>query len=110
MNTDFNPPLQKYAPEGEPLHAIIEEYADSQDAWLEFFLPGCEKDSFYFIMFAALDLLSCLPCLIFYHSFKGWSTCWPTTPGSWKRRPLVGGELLVRGAVMGLSALLRNNK
>jgi len=35
-------PLQKYAPEGEPLHAIIEEYADSQDAWLEFFLPGLE--------------------------------------------------------------------
>ena len=100
MNTDFNPPLQKYAPEGEPLHAIIEEYADSQDAWLEFFLPGCGKDAFYFIMFAT----------IFYHSSKGWSTCWPTTPGSWKRRPLVGGELLVRGAVMGLSALLRNNK
>ena len=58
MNTDFNPPLQKYAPEGEPLHAIIEEYADSQDAWLEFFLPGCGKDAFYFIMFAILDLLS----------------------------------------------------
>ena len=36
-------PLQEYAPEGEPLHAIIEEYADSQDAWLEFFLPGLER-------------------------------------------------------------------
>ena len=35
-------PLQEYAPEGEPLHAIVEEYADSQDAWLEFFLPGLE--------------------------------------------------------------------
>ena len=57
MNTDFNPPLQKYAPEGEPLHAIIEEYADSQDAWLEFFLPGCGKDVLYFIVFAAPDLL-----------------------------------------------------
>ena len=57
MNTDFNSPLQKYAPEGEPLHAIIEEYADSQDAWLEFFLPGCGKDSVSPIMFTAPDLL-----------------------------------------------------
>ena len=57
QSTDFNPPLQKYAPEGEPLHAIIEEYADSQDAWLEFFLPGCGKDSVSPIMFTAPDLL-----------------------------------------------------
>ena len=32
-------PLQTYAPEGEPLHRVVEEYADDQNAWLRDFLP-----------------------------------------------------------------------
>ena len=32
-------PLQTYAPEGEPLHSIVEEFADDQNAWLRDFLP-----------------------------------------------------------------------
>ena len=35
-------PLQTYAPEGEPLHAVVEEYAEDQDAWLRDFLPTLE--------------------------------------------------------------------
>ena len=33
-------PLQQYAPEGEPLHKVVEEYAEDQDAWLRDFLPA----------------------------------------------------------------------
>lgn len=36
-------PLQTYAPEGEPLHAVVEEYADEQDAWMRDFLPAVQK-------------------------------------------------------------------
>ena len=36
-------PLQTYAPEGEPLHSIVEEFADDQNAWLRDFLPVLEK-------------------------------------------------------------------
>ena len=32
-------PLQSYAPEGEPLHTVVEEFADDQNAWLRDFLP-----------------------------------------------------------------------
>ena len=28
-------PKQSYAPEGEPLHQIVEEYADNQDLWIK---------------------------------------------------------------------------
>ena len=35
--------LQTYAPEGEPLHAVVEEYAEHQDAWLRDFLPSLQK-------------------------------------------------------------------
>ena len=33
-------PLQQYAPEGEPLHEVVEEFAQDQDAWLRDFLPA----------------------------------------------------------------------
>merc|ERR1712039_1123487 len=36
-------PLQTYAPEGEPLHSIVEEFADDQNAWLRDFLPALQK-------------------------------------------------------------------
>jgi len=36
-------PLQTYAPEGEPLHRVVEEFADDQNAWLHDFLPALQK-------------------------------------------------------------------
>jgi hypothetical protein len=36
-------PLQTYAPEGEPLHTVVEEYADEQDVWMRDFLPAVQK-------------------------------------------------------------------
>jgi len=36
-------PLQTYAPEGEPLHSVVEEFADDQNAWLRDFLPALQK-------------------------------------------------------------------
>ena len=38
-------PKQDYAPEGEPLHQIIEEYADNQDLWSRDFLSALDKMS-----------------------------------------------------------------
>ena len=35
-------PLQRYAPEGEPLHMVVEEYAEDQDAWVRDFLPALQ--------------------------------------------------------------------
>jgi len=38
-------PKQNYAPEGEPLHQIVEEYADNQDLWIKDFLAALDKMS-----------------------------------------------------------------
>ena len=38
-------PKQNYAPEGEPLHQVIEEYADNQDRWVRDFLSALDKMS-----------------------------------------------------------------
>ena len=38
-------PKQNYAPEGEPLYQIIEEYADNQDLWYQDFLTALDKMS-----------------------------------------------------------------
>ena len=38
-------PKQNYAPEGEPLHEVIEEYADNQDLWFKDFLSALDKMS-----------------------------------------------------------------
>ena len=38
-------PKQSYAPEGETLHQIIEEYADNQDLWSRDFLSALDKMS-----------------------------------------------------------------
>ena len=34
---------EDYAPEGEALHAIVDEYADHQDLWMVEFIPSLEK-------------------------------------------------------------------
>ena len=36
-------PLEDYAPEGEPLYTIVDDFADHQDKWFEDFLPTLEK-------------------------------------------------------------------
>ena len=36
-------PKQKYAPEGEPLHLVVEEYADYQDLWVDDFVTAFEQ-------------------------------------------------------------------
>ena len=35
--------LEDYAPEGEPLYQIVDEFADDQKAWMEDFVPSIEK-------------------------------------------------------------------
>merc|ERR1719458_764045 len=32
-----------HPPEGEPLHSVVEEFADDQNAWLRDFLPALQK-------------------------------------------------------------------
>ena len=34
---------EDYAPEGEPLHAIVDDFADNQSVWFEEFIPALEK-------------------------------------------------------------------
>ena len=34
---------EDYAPEGEPLHAIVDDFADNQSEWFEEFIPALEK-------------------------------------------------------------------
>ena len=36
-------PKQMYAPEGEPLHLVVEEYADYQDLWIDDFVDAFEQ-------------------------------------------------------------------
>merc|ERR1711892_1399103 len=36
-------PKQMYAPEGEPLHLVVEEYADYQNLWIDDFVPAFEQ-------------------------------------------------------------------
>ena len=38
-------PKQKYAPEGEKLHKIIDEFADNQNKWIKEFLSALDKMS-----------------------------------------------------------------
>jgi len=35
---------EDYAPEGEPLHAIVDDFADNQSVWFEEFIPALEKN------------------------------------------------------------------
>ena len=35
--------LETYAPEGQPLHAIVDEFADDQQSWMDEFVPALEK-------------------------------------------------------------------
>jgi len=37
--------LNQYAPEGEPLHQIVEDYADHQDTWIQDFITAFDKMS-----------------------------------------------------------------
>ena len=34
---------EEYAPEGEPLYSIVDEFADNQAIWFEEFIPALEK-------------------------------------------------------------------
>ena len=36
-------PKQMYAPEGEPLHLVVEEFADYQNLWIDDFIPAFEQ-------------------------------------------------------------------
>ena len=51
-------PLQTYAPEGEPLHSIVEEFADDQNAWLRDFLPVLEQNTYICLIIDYLFNLS----------------------------------------------------
>ena len=35
--------VEDYAPEGEPLYQIVDDFADHQDKWFEEFVPTLEK-------------------------------------------------------------------
>ena len=76
-------PLQTYAPEGEPLHSVVEEFADDQNAWLRDFLP---------VGWILLLKPNTFMLIQYFRLFRKWSK---TRQMTWWRPRLVGGMLSV---------------